>query len=302
MKDIKIGIIGFDTSHVVAFTKLLNDKNDPFHVEGGRIVAGYPSFSPDLYASYSRVESFKKELIEKYNIEIVNSIEELIKKVDAILLESVDGRRHLKEVEPVIKANKPVFIDKPLAANYYDALKIYMMAEEFQCPVFSCSSLRFDFNISKIKEDPELGEVYGCDAFSPCPIEPTNPGLFWYGIHGVEILYTFMGKGCEKVYCEATEDFHFVVGLWKNKIGTIRGIRKGVQNYGVTVFGEKKVYQTTYSTEVPLYSQLLKKIIEFFKTGKTPIDPEETLEIMKFIECALISEREKRVVKLEELK
>ncbi|MCM8818749.1 MAG: Gfo/Idh/MocA family oxidoreductase [Candidatus Omnitrophica bacterium] len=303
MSEIKIGIIGFDTSHVVAFTKLLNDANEPYHVKGGKIIAGYPSFSPDLYASYSRVDGFKKELVEKYNIEIVDSIEELLKKVDAILLESVDGRRHLKEAEPVIKAQKPLFIDKPLAANYYDALKIYQMAQEFKCPVFSSSSLRFDFNLLKIKEDPELGEVFGCDAFSPCTLEPTNPGFFWYGIHGVEILYTFMGKGCKSLYCEATDDFHFVVGIWeKNKIGTVRGTRKGAHSYGATIFGEKKVYQTTYSLEVPLYSQLLKKIIEFFKTGKSPVNPEETLEIMKFMECALISEKEKRVVNLEEIK
>lgn len=303
MEEIKIGIIGFDTSHVVAFTKLLNDEKDPFHVKGGKIIAGYPSFSPDLYASYSRVEGFKKELVENYKIEIVDSIEKLIEKVDAILLESVDGRRHLKEAEPVIKAKKPLFIDKPLAANYFDALKIYKMAEKYNCPVFSSSSLRFDYNITKVKEDPQLGEVFGCDAFSPASLDPTNPGLFWYGIHGVEILYTFMGKGCKKVYCEKTEDFHFVIGVWeKNKIGTVRGTRKGAHSYGATVFGERNVYQITYSTEIPLYSQLLKKIIEFFRTGKPPIDPEETLEIMKFMECALISENENRVVYLDELK
>lgn len=303
MKEIKIGIIGFDTSHVVAFTKLLNDENDPYHVKGGKIVAGYPSFSPDLHASYSRVDGYKKELVEKYNIEIVNSIEELLTKVDAVLLESVDGRRHLKEAEPVIKTKKPLFIDKPLAANYYDALKIYEMANKYNCPVFSSSSLRFDYNITKVKEDPELGEVFGCDAFSACSLDPTNPGLFWYGIHGVEILYTFMGKGCKKLYCEKTDDFHFVVGVWEdNKIGTVRGTRKGSHSYGATVFGEKRVYQVTYSTEIPLYSQLLKKIIEFFKTGISPIDQKETLEIMKFMECALISEKEKRAVSLDEIK
>jgi len=303
MNELKIGIIGFDTSHVVAFTKLLNDENDPHHVKGGKIVAGYPSFSPDLQASYSRVDGFKKELVEKYNIEIVDSIEDLIKKVDAILLESVDGRRHLKEAELPIKSGKPLFIDKPLAANYYDAFKIYKMADEYKCPVFSSSSLRFDYNISKVKENPELGEVFGCDAFSPASLDPTNPGLFWYGIHGVEILYTFMGRGCKKVYCEKTDDFHFVVGEWQNnKIGTMRGIRKGVFSYGATVFGQQKVFQVTYSTEIPLYSQLLKKIIEFFKTGKPPVGKEETLEMMKFMECALISEKEKRFVYLDEIK
>ncbi|MCS7180732.1 MAG: Gfo/Idh/MocA family oxidoreductase, partial [bacterium] len=133
-----------DTSHVIDFTQLLNDENDPNHVKGGKIICVFPSFSPDLHASYSRVEGFKKELVEKYNVEMVNSIENLLDKVDAVLLESVDGRRHLKEAEPVIKSKKPLFIDKPLAENYHNAARIYELANKYNCPVFSSSSLRFD--------------------------------------------------------------------------------------------------------------------------------------------------------------
>lgn len=301
MEEIKIGIIGFDTSHVVAFTKLLNDENDPFCVKGGKVVAGYPSFSSDLQASYSRVEGFKKELIEKYNIEIVDSIEKLLDKIDAVLLESVDGRRHLKEAEPVIKKKKPLFIDKPLSDNYYDAKKIYDMAKQYNTPVFSCSSLRFDVNIQKIKK--EIEKIVGVDAFSPCPLEQTNPGLFWYGIHGVEILYTLMGKGCKKLRCFVDEKMHYVIGEWfDGRIGTFRGTRTNIAEYGATVFGENKILHTFYSKEIPLYFNLVENIIEFFKTGIPPVEMEETLEIMKFMQASLISEKEKREVYLEELK
>ncbi|HRR95115.1 MAG TPA: Gfo/Idh/MocA family oxidoreductase [Candidatus Ratteibacteria bacterium] len=300
-KEIRIGIIGFDTSHVTAFTKLLSDKNDPYYVEGGKIVCGYPSFSPDLESSYSRVDGFKKELVEKWGVELVNSIEELLDKVDAVLLESVDGRRHLKEAKPVIEARKPLFIDKPMAANYKDAEEIFKYAKKFNCPVFSSSSLRFDYNIQNVKK--QVGNVFGCDAFSPASLDPTNPGLFWYGIHGVEILYTFMGIGCQQVICEVTNDFHFVVGKWDDgRIGSMRGLRKGIYEYGATVLEEKNVYQVIYSKEVPLYSQLLKEIMKFFKTGKPPVTEEETLEIMKFIQASLVSEKENRKVNLSEIK
>jgi len=303
MEELRIGIIGFDTSHVPAFTKLLNDENDPFHVPGGKVVAGYPSFSPDLEASFSRVEGYKKELIEKWNIKMVSSIKELLKEVDAVLLESVDGRRHLEEAKPVIKARKPLFIDKPLAASYKDAKKLVQLAEKYNCPVFSSSSLRFDYNISRVKKDPELGEVIGCDAFSPASLDPTNPGLFWYGVHGVEILYTFMGKGCKKLFCKKTEGSHFVVGEWEDgRIGTVRGTRKGSHSYGARVFGEKKVEQVTYSTDVPLYSQLLKEVIPFFQTGKSPVPLEETLEIMQFMQAALLSEQKGKEVLLSAVK
>jgi len=303
MEELKIGIIGFDTSHVPAFTKLLNDESDPFHVPGGKVVAGYPSFSPDLESSYTRVESYKKELIEKWGIKMVSSVKELLKEVDAVLLESVDGRRHLKEAIPVIKAGKPLFIDKPLAANFKDAKKIVALAEKYNCPVFSSSSLRFDYNISRVKKDPELGSVIGCDAFSPATLDPTNPGLFWYGVHGVEILYTFMGPGCKKIYSKYTEGAHFVVGEWEDgRIGTVRGTRKGSHSYGARVFGEKKIEQIMYSTEVPLYAQLLKEVIPFFRTGKSPVPIEETLEIMRFMQAALLSEKREKEVLLSSVK
>ncbi len=303
MAEMKIGIIGFDTSHVPAFTNLLNNDGDPFHVVGGRVVAGFPSFSPDIESSASRVEGYKKELVEKWNIKIVSSVEELLPLVDAVLLESNDGRRHIKEAQPVIAAKKPVFIDKPMTASFAEAKQIFDMAAKNNCPVFSSSSLRFDYNISAVKSDAELGGVAGCDAFSPSTQEKTNPGYFWYGIHGVEILYTFMGKGCKKLFSKKTEGTDLTVGQWEDgRIGTVRGTRKGSHSYGAAVFGEKKMVQVTNSPKVPLYSQLLKQIMPFFQTGKPPVSPEETLEIIQFIDAALLSEKEGREVSLSEIK
>jgi predicted dehydrogenase len=301
--DLRVGIIGFDTSHVPAFCKVLNDASDPWHVPGARVTCGYASFSPDLEASYSRVEGFKREATDKYGVELVDSLEALLSRVDAVLLESVDGRRHLAEARPAIAAHKPLFIDKPMAANYADAAEIFRLAGAARCPVFSSSSLRYDANILAIKSDAELGQVLACDAFSPAKLDPTNPGLFWYGVHGVEILYTFMGPGCRRLTCHATDAYDVVVGEWPDgRLGTMRGIRVGAGNYGATVYGEKKVAQATYSTTVPIYAQLLKEIVAFFQTGAPPVSDDETLEIMAFMQAALVSARERRAVELAQVR
>lgn len=303
MKEIKIGIIGFDTSHVTAFTKHLNDVNDPYYVTGGKVVAGYPSFSPDLEASYSRVDGFTKELTEKWGVKLVPSIKKLLNEVDAVLLESVDGRRHLKEALPVIKSGKPLFIDKPMAASFKDTKKIAALAKQYNCPIFSSSSLRYEHNLINLRQDKELGAIIGCDAFSPALLNPTNPGLFWYGIHGVEILYSFMGAGCQKLFSKYTEGTHVVVGEWKDgRIGTVRGLRKGAYSYGATVFGTNKVVQATYAEDIPIYAQLIKEIISFFQTGKSPIPIEETLEMMKFMQAAMLSEKKGKEVFLSQIK
>ncbi|MCM8817467.1 MAG: Gfo/Idh/MocA family oxidoreductase [Candidatus Omnitrophica bacterium] len=302
MNEIKIGIIGFDTSHVPAFTKVINDPTDKFHVSGGKVIAGVPTFSRDFDLSYNRVEGFTKELVEKYNVKLYDTIEEMLKVVDAVLLESVDGRRHLKEAEPVLKTGKPVFIDKPFTASYQDAVKIAEMAEKYNCPIFSCSALRFDANITEVRNDTEIGKVFGCDAFSSESRVDVMPGFFWYGIHGIEILFSVMKTGCVSVEVINSDSADIAVGLWKDgRIGTYRGIKQGLPSYGMTVYGEKKIRHTTYNPDIPMYSMLIKEIMKFFQSGKPPFSIHETLEIVAFMEASLISEKEKRPVELKEV-
>jgi predicted dehydrogenase len=288
-QEIKLGMIGLDTSHVTAFTKLLNDKSDPNHVLGARVVAAFKGGSPDVESSRARVDRFTAELKDKWGVEIVGSIEELLKKVDAVLLESVDGRPHLNQVRPVFAAKKRVFIDKPFAAAYADAREIVRLSRESGTPFFSSSSLRFATDLQSIKRDEKLGAPLGAFTFGPAPTEPHHPDLFWYGIHAVEMLYTLMGKGCESVTRVRTDGADVVVGKWKDgRIGTMRGIRDGKQDYGAIAFGAK----ANLATPTPMksdYRNLLIEIVKFFQTGEPPIPPDETLEMMAFMEAADLS-------------
>src|SRR6187455_212315 len=221
---IKIGIIGLDTSHVTAFTALLNDPKSPNHVPGCKVVCAFKGGSPDVESSASRVEGFTKTLQEKWGVEIVDSIETLCKKVDAVLLESVDGRPHLEQARPIFAAKKRVFIDKPLAASLKDGREIARLAKESGTPFFSASSIRFYESIVKTKEDPDLGKIIGCESFGHFSTEPHHPDLFWYGVHAVEGLFSVMGAGCESVTRVDAGDYMVVVGKWKGgRIGTFRG-------------------------------------------------------------------------------
>ena len=289
-KPLRAGIIGLDTSHVVAFTQLLNASSPKPELAGVRVVAAYPGGSPDLPTSRNRVAGYTKELREKYGVAIVESIEELLPRVDVVLLESVDGRPHLEQARPVFRARKPVFIDKPVAGSLADAVAIFELARESNTPCFSSSSLRFSPEIAAMRHNAKLGQVLGCAAYGPCELEQHHPDLFWYGIHGVEVLATIMGTGCESVSRVQTKDTELAVGVWKDgRVGTFRGIRHAPYAFGTTIFGSKGNLSSRVDAG---YEPLVIEIVKFFQTGQPPVSAAETLEVYAFMEAADESKRQ----------
>jgi hypothetical protein len=287
---LRAGMIGLDTSHVVAFTGLLNDPAKAKGVLGTvKVTAAYPGGSKDIPSSIDRVKGYTDTLRDKHGVKIYDSIEAMLPEVDVVFLESVDGRPHLEQIRPVIKAKKPVFIDKPVAGSLADALMIFELAKEAGVPIFSSSSLRYSQSTIGAKNNPAVGDILGAVSFSPCSLEEHHPDLFWYGVHGVESLFAVMGTGCKSVTRTHSPDFDVVTGLWNDgRIGTFRGIRKGKADYGVTVFGSKSIYNGGgYSG----YQPLVEKICQFFQDGKPPVPAEETIEMFAFMEAADESKR-----------
>ena len=296
-KKLRAGIIGTDTSHVIAFTSIFNG-NPQWQI---KVVAAYPGGSPDIESSRTRVQQYADELKTKYNVEIVDSIPKLLDRVDVVMLESVDGRPHLDQAKPVFAARKPVFIDKPFTASLKDAREIVRLAKESGTPFFSCSCSRFQPEIWKLRADPGVGKVVKVQGSSPFHIEPHHPDLFWYGIHGCEALYTVMGRGCVSVSRKAEGDFDITTGKWKDgRVGVFRGVIKGDYKPIVKIWGAEGEIETPGGFD---YHGLVEKMGEFFNTGRPPIDPQETLEIIEFMTAAQLSkERGGAVVKLEELR
>ncbi|GAB3543354.1 Gfo/Idh/MocA family oxidoreductase [Spirosoma fluminis] len=280
----RIGIIGLDTSHSVAFTKALNVAEANPEYAGYKVVAAYPYGSKDIESSTKRIPDYINE-VKKLDVAIVDSIDELLRKVDVILLETNDGRLHREQAAQVLKAGKRVFIDKPIAASLGDVIVIFELSRTYKIPIFSASSLRY----IKGMEGIDKRQVLGADTFSPAVLEKTHPDLFWYGVHGVETLYTAMGTGCRQVVRINTEGTDMVVGTWADgRIGTFRGTRTGKHDYGGTVYTQTgNVQLGPYGG----YEPLLKEIITYFETGKPPVSPEETIEIFAFMEAADESKR-----------
>lgn len=282
-KEIRLGMVGLDTSHVIAFTKILHDRNAKDHIPGARVVGAWKAGSPDIKSSWSLVDGYTEQLRTEFGVKIYDSIQELAQDVDAVLIESVDGRPHLAQARAVILAGKPLYIDKPLAANLKEGLEILALARQHGVPVFSASSLRFAQETLAVRGG-SIGKVLSAETGSPAHLEPTHIDLFWYGIHGVESLFTVMGPGIESVTRKDSTPGQIVVeGRWKDgRTGVFRE-RKG---YGGKAIGEKG--------EAPVgkydgYAPLVAAIVQFLQTGVSPVPEQETIEILAFMEADALS-------------
>ena len=131
------------------------------------------------------------------------------------------------------------------------------------------------------------GKVIGAETYGPAKYKEPTPGLFWYGIHSAEMLFAAMGAGCKSVRCIGNEDTDIVIGAWEDGcMGILRGIRKGAANFGAVLFREKDIQAIHQHPDVPAYAGLLKEVVKFFQSGKSPVPLEETVEIMAFLEAA----------------
>ncbi len=290
-KPLRAGIIGLDTSHVIAFTQTLNKgakkPEDAAALAGVKVVAAYPQGSRDIESSTKRVPEYT-EKVKALGVEIVDSIPALLEKVDVVFLESNDGRVHLEQLKPVLAAKKPVFIDKPIAGDLADTIRIIDLIKASGVPAFCSSSLRFSKSTQAVRNG-SVGKVMKAETFSPAHREATHSDLYWYGVHGCEALFTVMGTGCESVRSELVSDGKFLVtGTWAGgRTGVFTDDRAG-KGYGGKAVGEKG--------EAPIgaydsYDVLLVEIVKMFRTGKVPVSPEETLELYAFMDGAARSSR-----------
>lgn len=290
--NLRIGLIGLDTSHSEQFTLRLNDPANPNHVPGARVVAAFPCASPDLPESSSRIEGFTATLRDKFGVKMLGSIAEVCAATDAVMILSVDGRPHLDQAKQVIACGKPLFLDKPVAASLKDAVEIYKLAEAAKVPLLSASATRWWPGVVEVANSEKLA-ARAALSYGPAPVLPHHPDLFFYGIHSAEALFTVMGSGCLSVERTSAPDVSVVTGLWEGgRLGTLYALHTlpmGSTDYKLIRFGQEKITEQASQGD---YTPLLREIIKFFQTRQPPLTARQTLEIYAFMEAAQESKRQ----------
>lgn len=308
-KPVRVGVLGLDNYQAVAFTQLFNSPKATGDLSGLRVVAAYASpASDDIEESKTNLPKWKEQIV-KFDVKLVDSVDELLKQCDAVMIMSLDGRKHREQAAAVLKAGKRLFIGRPLAAQWDDAIAIVRLAEETKTPCWTSSQHRFSPGFIGMRNHPDVGKVLGCDVYGGCPVHPSHAELYWHALHGIETLYTIMGAGCASVCCTSTPYAESITGVWEDgRVGTYRGIKKGAIKYSATVFGDKGVSVSgIYGHGVPTkgivptddkymgYEGIAIEMAKFFKGGPAPVSMAETLEIFAFMGAAHASKQKQGV-------
>ena len=306
-KPVRVGILGLDNYQAVAYTQLFNDPKAAGDLKGVRVVAAFPdAASADIAESGDSLPRWKADIV-RFDVKLVGSVDELLGACDAVMIMSLDGRKHREQAAAVLKAGKRLYIGRPIAASLTDAVAILKLAETTKTPCWTSSQHRYSPGFIGMRNHPEVGRVLGCDVYGGCPTEPHHAEFYWHAVHSIETLYTIMGSGCETVRCTSTPTAEVITGVWTDgRVGTYRGIKKGALKYSATVFGEKGVSVAgIYGHGVPVkgvvptndkymgYEGIAIEIAKFFKGGPVPVSAAETLEIFAFMEAAHESKRQK---------
>ncbi len=297
---VRVGVLGLDNYQAVEYARMFNNPQAEGDFAGLRCVAAYPApASEDIAESVENLPKWKAQ-IARFDVALVDSVEELLSRCDAVMIMSLDGRKHLEQAAPVLRSGKRLFIGRPLAASLADAVAIARLAEETKTPCWSSSQHRFSPGFIGMRNHPEVGKVLGCDVYGGCPTEPHHAEFFWHAVHGIDTLYTIMGSGCVSVRCTSTPTAEVITGVWRDgRVGTFRGIKEGKLKYSATVFGDLGVSTAgIYGHGVPVagvvptkdkymgYEGIGREMARFFKGGSPPVNLDETLEIFAFMEAA----------------
>jgi hypothetical protein len=276
---IRIGIIGMDSTHAIEFTRLINAETS----SSARIVGACVGCETDFPLSLNRREQIGRTLNEEFKLPVFSSAKELLDQVDSIMVLNCDGRCHRREILPLLSAKKPIFVDKPFSADWREAVEILQAARTSGTPCFSASALRYSAGLDSAKKLlTDRPARIGCSV--PHRAEPGHPDLSWYGIHGVEAAYALLGVGCRTVKRNISKSEDVTTGVWADgsEVAIHRSTNDASAEFRTTVTatgGEEIIRGHNYHG-------LIKAIVQFFETGRTPVSEKEMIEVLAFIAAA----------------
>lgn len=278
---IRVAVVGLDTSHSIEFTRRLQAPDCPENqkVPGMQVVSCLRFATP--FQNEDGLNARQKQM-EAWGVRVTARFDEAVADCDAIMIEINDPAYHLEYFKQCAGLGKPLFLDKPMADTLPNAGKIAKLAKDQQLRMFSASSLRFT---------PQLKEACGkvpaplfAGAYGPLGQAPAGSSVVWYGVHTYEMLERIMGPGATRVFARNHPSGVVVQVEYPNGRYGLIELTKDAFVYGGCL--RTKEAAAPYVVDMArAYSDELVEVAKFFAGGNSPVALDDTLEIMRLFDA-----------------
>ncbi|MDD9986614.1 MAG: Gfo/Idh/MocA family oxidoreductase [Spirochaetaceae bacterium] len=279
--DLRIGIIGLDSSHTIEFTRRFQAPDCPpeQRVAGVTVTRCMRFETP--FQDRAGLDGRQREL-EGWGVEVTEDFDTAVAGADAVLIEINDPGLHLQYVRRCAGLGVPLFLDKPLAQDLAAGLEIARLAAEHDLRICSASSLRFAAGLQDACA--ALPAPRHVTTFGPINRAAAGSSIVWYGVHAVEMLVRAIGRGAITVATHRWgEDAILVVDYADGRTGVVE-LFVG-SGYGGVLRGGKDVVPYTVD-QAGIYTAMLSELVPFLAGGASPVPLEDAVEVIAILDAA----------------
>jgi predicted dehydrogenase len=264
---IKIGMIGSDNSHALAFSKLANIDR----VLGDRCrVVGIWGAEADRTQEVAREGGIET---------IVENPADLLDAVDLAVVVDRHGDLHAGHALPFLERGIPVCVDKPFAIDMDDCRRMLSTAQESGAALTSFSALRYAPATDLLAaEIDQIGEIKAAHFAGPCDFESPYGGPFFYATHVVEVSLRLVGEDIATVAAKRNGKSVVVTVTWENgAIGTYSLLGDAAYHFHATLFGSKGMVAQELLGGDSAYAEALNRMVQMAETGEPPLTADQLL-------------------------
>ena len=260
---IKIGVIGTENSHAMAFAKYFNlpdEKTGKIPYDDIRVTA--------VMGSDESVAA----VVEKAHVETVcSSAEEMSQIVDAVMIVNQKGSAHYENAMPFVKKGMPIFVDKPFTSDVAQAEDLYEQMIKHGCKVMGGSGLKYVSGIVEtnklVQKLREEGTFVSAAMNFIMIMESEHDGIFFYAPHLVEMCLAAFGNDIKSVQAFRNDSSMIVNVKYEKDSVSLHFNRDGLK-YATMVYTTKDYYcvdtgidifniYDTYAHEAGLFAQMI---------------------------------------------
>lgn len=277
-KCFRIGIIGAENSHAAAIAKAINVEHS------------HPGFA--VTHLWGETETFAANTAKAGAIPmIVRDPAEMLGQVDGVMVDHRDGRYHVSAARPFVEAGLPVFVDKPLSTSLEEARTLLRLRRERGVAVTTLSALPYQSCIQGIRDQlATIGTVKGVHLNGPGDPQSPYGGIFFYGIHQVDVMVALFGTGACSVTATGEEGTFTGVVRYPGGLTVTIGM-PGAKGFSLTAIGSAGSFHAPIAMDSQPYAATTALFTGMFASGTEPFDDARMLApiaVLEALQTALV--------------